>query len=67
MTIYYAYKEEYSFREVIFDSKIVHTSFLILNICADFQEFHSSATLEYTWSRKVSMCSCIQEIFQTLI
>lgn len=67
MSSYYAYKEEYSFREVIFGNNAVYISFLILKNCTDFQEFCCLATLEYAWDRKVGMCSCIQKTFQTLI
>lgn len=67
MSIYNAYKEGYSSREVIFGNSIVYVSFLTLNSCIDFQEFCYLATLEYVWDRKVGMHSCIQKTFQILI
>lgn len=55
MSIHYAYKEGYSFREIIFDNNIVYESCLILKMWSDFQELQCLATLKYIWNRKVSI------------
>lgn len=63
MTIYYAYEEGYIFTEVIFGSNIVYESFLILKICADFQELCYLAELKCIWNRKGSIVRAFKKHF----